>query len=125
MIGALLYLRLTSLKNRAIGRLKRLRQPKYFFSAIVGAAYVWFFFFRGFSGSSSRLARQAIMPQTGGFDSTLTLLPALGGLLLLIIVVLAWVLPGSRPGLNFTEAETMFLFPAPISRRMLINFKLL
>src|SRR5882672_9583722 len=130
MIDALFYLRLTSLKNRATGRLKRLRQPKYLFGAIVGAAYFWFFFMRPFAGNNAHLARQAMIAQTGcagpaGLEASSALLPGLGGLFLFAIVVLGWVLPTGRPGLGFTEAETAFLFPAPISRRMLINFKLL
>ena len=39
--------------------------------------------------------------------------------------MLAWVIPSTTPGLRFTEAETAFLFPAPISRRTLIHCKLL
>lgn len=44
MLGALLYLRLTSLRNLLRVRLLRLKQPKYLVGAIVGAAYFWFFF---------------------------------------------------------------------------------
>ena len=39
MLGALLYLRLTSLKNWLRSRVRRLRQPKYLAGLIVGAAY--------------------------------------------------------------------------------------
>jgi len=46
MLGALLYLRLTSLRNLLRMRLLRLKQPKYLVGAIVGAAYFWFFFLR-------------------------------------------------------------------------------
>jgi hypothetical protein len=48
-----------------------------------------------------------------------------GALILLAIVLLAWVIPHKRAALAFTEAEVAFLFPAPISRRGLIHFKLL
>ncbi len=40
MLGALLYLRLTSLKNLLLSRLRRLRQPKYLLGAAVGVAYL-------------------------------------------------------------------------------------
>ena len=43
----------------------------------------------------------------------------------LIAVLLAWLLPHERAALAFSEAEVAFLFPAPISRRGLIHFKLL
>ena len=39
--------------------------------------------------------------------------------------MLAWIIPHQRAALTFTEAEVAFLFPAPISRRALIHFKLL
>ena len=48
-----------------------------------------------------------------------------GALLLFIIVLLAWLIPHERAALTFTEAEVAFLFPAPVSRRTLIHFKLL
>ena len=49
----------------------------------------------------------------------------MGALILLTILLLAWIIPHQRAALTFTEAEVAFLFPAPISRRGLIHFKLL
>ena len=49
----------------------------------------------------------------------------LGALALFVIVLLAWIIPHERAALTFTEAEVAFLFPAPITRRTLIHFKLL
>src|SRR6185312_2127554 len=49
MIGALFYLRLTSLRNLISSRLRRLKQPKYLVGAIVGAAYFYLMFFRRMS----------------------------------------------------------------------------
>ena len=43
----------------------------------------------------------------------------------MVFVVLAWVLPHQRAALAFTEAEVAFLFPAPVTRRTLIHFKLM
>src|SRR5581483_1582547 len=43
----------------------------------------------------------------------------------LAVIFLMWIVPHSRAALNFTESEVAFLFPAPVSRRDLINFKLL
>ncbi len=39
-------------------------------------------------------------------------------------MLLAWIIPHERAALTFTEAEVAFLFPAPISRRNLIHYKL-
>jgi ABC-2 type transport system permease protein len=129
MIRALLYLRLTSLKNSLLARVRRLRQPKYLFSAIAGVAYVWFFFLRHLGGNGRRAIRPAALDGIPSFpfsaDDTSPLVIAFGSLALFAIVVLTWLLPSQKPGLGFTEAETAFLFPAPVSRRMLINFKLL
>ena len=45
--------------------------------------------------------------------------------MLFVIVLLAWIIPHERAALTFTEAEVAFLFPAPVTRRTLIHFKLL
>ncbi len=132
MIGALLYLRLTSLKNQIISRAKRLRQPKYLLGAIAGLAYFYFIFFRqvgsapGGRGTKRAAAQQAVetLPPEMVAE-TLPLVAALGALLLFVIAVMSWIIPSEKPGLRFTEAETAFLFPAPVSRVALVNFKLL
>ena len=130
MLGALLYLRLTSLKNLLLSRLRRLKQPKYLLGAIVGAAYFYFVFFRRFGAATPRPPRRMPLPPglttaaLPAFDP-LPLLATGGAFLLLVIVVFTWALPTAKPGLAFTEAEVAFLFPAPISRRHLIHFKLL
>jgi ABC-2 type transport system permease protein len=129
MLSALLYLQFTSLKNLLRSRLKRLRQPKYLFGALVGVAYFWFFFF----GPLNHAREHATLPPLPGFDPTgigdvaeggLSLAAGIGGLVLLLLALLAWVLPTEKPGLLFTEAEIAFLFPAPLTRRALIHFKL-
>ena len=128
MLGALLYLRLTSLQNLVLSRLRRLKQPKYFFGAVVGAAYFYFFFFRRFSGDAVGAARAlpGPMPGAGLSESALAgTLGIFGSLLILVIVLSTWAVPSEKPGLAFTEAETAFLFPAPVSRRKLIHFRLL
>src|SRR3954469_14382801 len=134
MLGALLYLRLTSFRNWLGARLKRLRQPKYFIGAIVGCAYFYFFFFRNLSGGPVRTARQAVSAQAMQaiavahaplpFD-WLPTITAVGALALLVFVTFMWVVPVQRAALGFTEAEIAFLFPAPITRRALVHFRLL
>ena len=42
MLGALLYLRLTSFRNLVIQRVRRLRQPKYLVGTAVAVAYFYF-----------------------------------------------------------------------------------
>ena len=120
MLNALLYLSVTSWANSLRARLRRLRQPKYLFGALAGAAYFYFFVFRfAFQG-----------PRAG---SGLNLLPAGGpdfyapfaAAALFMIVLLGWIFGRDRAALAFTEAETSFLFPAPLSRHGLLHYKLL
>ena len=123
MIGALVYLQLTSLKNSLRGRFQRLRQPKYLFAALVGAAYFYFFFFRRVAQHPPVRATHGPL-QVEAVDWS-GLLEPVGALLLFAAVALAWILPNSRAALAFTEAEVAFLFPAPITRRTLVHFKLI
>ena len=127
MLGALLYLRLTTLKNILLSRLRRLKQPKYFLGALAGIAYIYLMVYRQLSAGSTALAALPAGLPTGlapTFNLTATL-SVFGALVLLVIVLFTWALPKEKPGLPFTEAEVAFLFPAPISRRRLIHFRLL
>lgn len=120
MIGALVYLQLTSLKNALLGRIRRLRNPRYLFAALVGAAYFYFFLFRRNGGSSHHAGPSPVFAAQGP-----VLLELLGAFALFVAMALVWILPNSRAALAFTEAEVAHLFPAPISRRTLVHFKLL
>lgn len=120
MIEAYLYLQLTSIRNAIVQRLRRLRQPKYLFGAIVGGAYLYFFLFRRFGAGFGGGRHDFAQPLASS-----TPLLAVASLLLLILAVLTWIIPSERAALQFTEAEVTFLFPAPVTRRMLIHFKLL
>jgi ABC-2 type transport system permease protein len=120
MIAALLYLQYHTFRNRLASRFKRLKQPKYFIGAIVGGLYFYFYFFRYlFQGFGGRPATLAVLPEQ------LQLFESGGALALFVIVLLAWIIPHERAALTFTEAEVTFLFPAPVTRRTLVHFKLL
>lgn len=119
VLRALLYLRFTTLRNRAWSQVRRLRQPKYLFGAMAGAAYFWFFLFsaarNGRAGPDQALAAM-------GASGTVEVIAAV---VLTLFLALIWAVPGNDPGLTFTEAEVAFLFPAPFARRQLIHYKLL
>ena len=121
MISALFYLQYQSLKNHTLMRIRRLKQPKYLVGGIVGGLYFYWYFFRAFLGTPGRGRAAALL----NAPSNPVLYESVGALVLLTILVLAWVIPHQRAALTFTEAEVAFLFPAPISRRGLIQFKLL
>lgn len=125
MIGALLYLRVTSLKNWLLSSARRLRQPKYLAGAVVGVAYFWFFFFRpvmpvpvGRPGLPNQNS-----PEFEALPLTFIFVPF--GIIAIIRLIAAWIAPTNKPGLAFAEAEVAFLFPAPMTRRMLVHYKLL
>lgn len=120
MISALAYLQVQSFLNRMTSRFKRLKQPKYLIGASIGFAYVYFYFYRFLFGGG----RQPWGAAASSPDNLLAF-QYLGALVLLIIIFFAWLVPNKRAALVFTEAEVAFLFPAPITRRGLIHYKLL
>jgi ABC-2 type transport system permease protein len=122
VVTALLYLRITSLRNALLSRFRRLKQPKYLVGAVVGVAYLYFFFLRRLRPSQG--------PATAGLRDTfpvdgLPVVAAVAALLLTIFVALYWLWPRARAALAFSEAEIAFLFPAPLSRRSLIHYRLI
>jgi len=119
VLRALLYLRLTTLRNKARSQVRRLRQPKYLFGAMAGAAYFWFFLF---SAARNGQAGPGRAFDAMGASGTVEVIAAV---VLTLFLVLIWAIPGNDPGLAFTEAEVAFLFPAPLARRQLIHYKLL
>lgn len=117
MIRAIYYLQTRSFINRLLSRLRRLRQPKYLVGGIVGVLYVYFYFAQQFF---FRRGHSAAGPKVSG-----EFLELVGALALLVIVIVAWIIPSKRSALVFSEAEIAFLFPAPVSRRALIHYKLI
>jgi hypothetical protein len=122
MISALVYLQYHSFRNRLTTRFKRLKQPKYLVGAIVGGLYFYFYFWRYLFLAPGR---RGALGTPGISAEHLLLFESLGALVLFVIVLMAWLIPHERAALTFTEAEVAFLFPAPISRRGLIHFKLM
>jgi hypothetical protein len=111
-----------------------LRQPKYLIGAIVGCAYFYFFFFRPLGERESpRVPTAATEEARRAMEMAAAALPAdwlpattaLGALALLTFITFMWVIPAQRAALGFSEAEIAFLFPAPITRRGLVHFRLL
>lgn len=119
---ALLYLRVTSLVGWIRSRLKRLRQPKYLAGAVVGAGWIYLLFLRR-AAHAPGVARGGRPPPEIP-PEVLGIFTELGALALLLGVLVNWVIP-RRAALAFSEAEIAFLFPAPVSRRMLVHYRLL
>ena len=121
-MGPLLYLTLSSLRNRARVRLRRLKQPRYMIGMIVGLAYFWMVFGLPRAVSSRRTAPAPSSVSTG-LQSPVELA---GAAFLFLLCASAWIPAGrKRPALYFTQADVQFLFPAPVTRKQLIRYKLL
>ena len=112
MFDALLYLTRVSIRNRFALQARRLRQPRYVLALIFGGAYFWLI-----------LLRPSVQPSRAPtlLWNNFEIVAALGVLMLLIG---GWVFSGERMALAFSAAELQFLFPAPLTRRGLVLYKL-
>ena len=115
MTGAFLFLTLRSMRNRFAFQLRRARNPRYALALIIGVGYFYLIFWHN--------------PRTGDAKGVFSLLNDNGHLLmlggLLVGAIAMWLLGGDSTALAFTQAEASFLFPAPVSRRQLVGYKLL
>lgn len=124
MRRAFLYLIWHSWLNRLRTQLARLRRPRYLVGALIGAAYVWFFLLR--HGLRTAGSASPFDGTGGAVPADLRLVVEAGAAFVLTaLVFLTWLLPSRRAFLEMTEGEVAFLFPAPIARRNLIEFRLL
>jgi ABC-2 type transport system permease protein len=128
VISASLYIITCTARNRMRQRLRRLREPRYLLGAVAGSAYLYFTIFARMRMSSElggerprrrRLTAAALVPGLNASG------PALLGLLFFAAAAASWVFPARSSLLEFTRAETQFLFPAPLSRRQLLIHRLL
>ena len=118
MIWTLASLAFWQIKNRIRVRLARLKQPRYLVGSIFGIAYLTYFAILrnpGFSGSrrAANFVRVAGPMELGA------------ALSLLLLAALVWILPAAGSPVRFSASEIQFLFPAPITRRQLLQYRLL
>jgi ABC-2 type transport system permease protein len=112
-LRAFAYLTWHTLRNRTWTRIRRARNPRYAISAVIGAAYFWFFL----------IHNPGKVPQSIGpnFNDMWVVVATAG---LVIFATSWWLFGGDKTTLAFSLAETSFLFPAPLSRRAIIGYKL-
>jgi len=119
VIGTFLTVAFLTLKNRILQRLRRLREPRYLIGGIAGAAYFWFLIFRRAAGANNGkllvLKSMSVTAVVADFAS----------IVVLVIMIMAWALPADSGGLEFSDAEIAFLFPAPLRRRDILLYKIL
>jgi ABC-2 type transport system permease protein len=111
MTGPLTYLALHSTRNRLLRQARRLRTPRYAIALLLGLAYLW---------AVGVWQRPASGPP-GVSEGTIELHGAAG---LALLILYAWIFGADRRALAFTRAEVTWLFPAPLVRRQLIQYKL-
>lgn len=128
MFNATLYIMWCSARNRTRRRLQRLREPRYILGAIAGAIYLFLTLFmreRAFSDDQRERRRrrseryQAMLPAFGAAGV------AFGGVALAAAAAVSWLMPFGSGLLSFSKSETAFLFPAPVSRRDLLVYRLM
>jgi hypothetical protein len=121
MLSATFYISGRTLVNRLRRWFKRIREPRYFIGVLIAGAYFYFtFVIRARAANPSRIARSfAMIPissEAGVLFATVALLAA---------AALSWLVPASGRLLEFSQTEVLFLFPAPVTRRDLIFYRLL
>src|SRR5262249_37393154 len=109
------FLFIAGVRNRVRRQIQRMRQPKYLIATLVGAFYFWSIFGR-------RLRFSGVRPQAT--TQSLGLIEAVLVAMALITVAGAWLFGSDRAEITFSEAEIQFLFPAPMSRRKLLMYRL-
>lgn len=120
LVRALVFLQTRSLVNALKVRLRRLKQPKYLIGAVVGLGYLYLWIGRHMIAGFRR-GPQDFEPPTELFN----VVEAVAAVILFFVVAAMWIFTGSRASLQFTEPELAFLLPAPLSRKMLVRYKLI
>lgn len=104
--------------NRVSSRVRRAREPRYLLAVVAGGAYIWFFLFHNM-GEATRHGAGPGAPFLSGGARLIVIA------LLLFGALSAWVFGEDKSALAFSAPEVSLLFPAPLSRRTLIGYKLL
>ncbi|MBS2030158.1 MAG: hypothetical protein JST54_19805 [Deltaproteobacteria bacterium] len=113
-VAVLMFITTATLRNLLRRQLQRLRQPRYLAASAMGFFYLWSIF-----------ARHGMRPTHGLALSVESTVLGAGMLALFLLIVLwTWTFGGDEASLTFSEAEIQFLFPAPLTRRALVHYKL-
>jgi hypothetical protein len=118
LLPSYLFFVRTTWRNRALQFGRRIRSPRYAIALVLGITY-FFFAFGGPSLFGSGAGRSA----NGG--GLIRMADTIGPFLLLVLAALWWFHSTMGQALHFTPAEANLLVPAPLTRRQLIQFKLL
>lgn len=122
MIDVFSYLLQTSFKNRITRRLARLKEPRYLIPFVVSLLWFGTWVVRPLlrHGSPVRGLGWGALP-----PDVRDALVFVSGVAIFLWIVLMWILPNKKAALSFTPAELHFLFPAPVTRQQLVQYKLM
>ncbi len=112
MTSPLWYLAGRSIRNRLVRQIRRLRTPRYVVALLLGLAYLWFV---------GIYQRSTSAPP----DISAAGLELIAATAVLGVITWVWVFGADRGALAFSRAEVTLLFPAPLTRRELVHYKLL
>jgi ABC-2 type transport system permease protein len=122
VIDVFVFLTARSLRNRIVRQLRRLREPRYLVPTAVSVLWIGFWMSNAFLRGGGR--------PPGLFDAFLgadvrNAFAIIAGACLFVWAALLWLVPSEGAALEFTPAEIHLLFPAPVTRRQIVHYKLL
>jgi hypothetical protein len=112
MTGALGYLVVQTVTNRLRLQVSKLTNPRYALALVLGALYLWFFLVQP---NRSAIHGGAL----AGEWPAIFMAFGLAGM-----VAWGWVFGRDKAILIYSPAEVHYFFPAPITRRQLVGYKL-
>ena len=119
LIQALVFLQTRTMANNIRVRVRRLRQPKYLLSGIVGLGYFYLIWGRHlFSFGQSTQTVPTLSPELR------VVILYIATVVVATLAMLSWIFTSGRAAVAFTETELAFLLPAPLSRRLLLRYKM-
>ena len=122
MIEVFGFLLRTTFKNRITRRVARLREPRYLIPFAVSLLWFFAWVLRPMLGRGAhwRVVDWGVLP-----PNLREAIVFIGGIGIFLWIMLLWILPDKKAALAFSPAELHFLFPAPVTRRQLVQYKLL
>jgi ABC-2 type transport system permease protein len=117
--AALSFLASRTVRNRLRAQARRLQSPRYLVAVAVAILYLVFLLYRP-TGDATGVG--SVLPRSAGPD-TLRAVSALTAFGFALLVAKWWLVGSSNSALAFSAAELQFLFPAPMSRRQLVLYK--
>jgi hypothetical protein len=113
------FLASRTVRNRLRAQARRLRSPRYLVAVAIAILYIVLLNHRSAGGAGGV---GSVLPRSAG-PGTLRAVTALTAFGFALLVAKWWLIGSSNSALAFSAAELQFLFPAPMSRRQLVLYK--